>query len=73
VKNQYQTAAQLRDGIVSEYLLPPPTTRAITMWLKREGVAYTKSNPKAKRGGGPVYFSVAGARRVFESMTGGAK
>jgi len=72
-QSRFQTLPQLREGLVATYFNPPPSTRALSSWFKREGVAHTKSNPKARRGGGQVYFSVAHVERVLRTRTGGAR
>ena len=47
------------------HLDPVPSAETLRIWFDRERVPRFKSNPSAKRGGGPVYYSVLHVERLL--------
>ena len=53
------TLSELRPWL-GEYLHPlPQNDRSLVAWFRAANVARFKANPAARRGGGPVYYSVS--------------
>ena len=66
------TLPQLKKNTLPQFLDPIPTDETLRAWFDAAGVPRFKSNPSAKRGGGPVFYSVAGVEKFFRNrMTGG--
>lgn len=64
------TAEELLQTIIPAYLSPPPTKRALVRLLKSAGVQTFKASPSARRGGGRVFYSVAGTERLLRQRSG---
>lgn len=64
------TAKVIHEKIARLLFDPPPKLETFRDMLIRGGVPYTKSNPDAKRGGGPQYFHVAAAERFLRRKAG---
>lgn len=62
-----KTLKQIRETIAPLYLDPVPTDETLRTWFDEAGVPRFKSNASAKRGGGPVWYSVAGVEKFFRS------
>jgi hypothetical protein len=63
------TLDQLRQTTIRAFIDPVPSRVILRAWFK--SLPKFKANPVAKRGGGPVYYSVAAVEKFFRSrMTG---
>lgn len=63
------TLEQIRETTVRVYLDPPPSLDTLRDWFDAANIPRFKSNPGAKRGGGIVWYSVAGVEKFFRSRT----
>ena len=63
------TLARLRETTLQNFLDPIPTDEALRNLFDRAGVPRFKSNPDAKRGGGPVYYSVPHVEKLLRTRT----
>jgi hypothetical protein len=61
------TLDQLRETTIPAFLSPVPHRDTIRNWLDKARVPRFKTNPHAKRGGGPVWYSVAAVEKLLES------
>jgi len=61
------TLEQLLETTIPAFFSPPPTKDTLRDWLDNAGVPRFKSNPTAKRGGGRVWYSVAGVEKLLRS------
>jgi hypothetical protein len=66
------TIAQLRKTTLAVFIDPVPSSETLRGWFDQANIPRFKSNPSAKRGGGPCFYSVAGVEKFFRSrMIGG--
>ena len=63
------TLDQLLQTTIPAFLSPCPSRETLRAWFDAGRVPRFKSNPTAKRGGGPVYYSVAGVEKLMRSRT----
>ena len=63
------TLQQLAKTLVQAYLAPVPTDETLRDWFDDARIPRFKANPTAKRGGGPVYYSVAAVEKFLQSRT----
>lgn len=61
---------ELRAGIVAAYLSPVPSPKVLATLFRRWNVPNLKSNPAAKRGGVPRFYSVAHIERALRQNSG---
>jgi hypothetical protein len=61
------TLEELRQTIISVYLSPVPTKDTLRAWFDAAQIPRLKANPTARRGGGPVYYSVAAVEKFLRS------
>jgi len=54
---------------IPAFLSPPPSRDTLRAWFKRARIPRFKANPLARRGGGPVYYSVAAVEKFLRSHT----
>lgn len=64
-KARLATLDELLTNIIPLFLSPPPRRDTLRHWLNRARVPRFKTNPLAKRGGGAVYYSVAGVEKML--------
>lgn len=57
----------LHKHVIPLFLSPPPSTATLREWFNRARIPRFKANPLARRGGGPVYYSVAAVEKFFRS------
>lgn len=57
--------AEIRKELLPAHLHPVPSLGTLREWFDRARVPRIKSNPMAKRGGGPVYYSVAAIEKLL--------
>ncbi len=63
------TLGQLRESILRVYLNPIPTNETLRSWFDQARIPRYKSNALARRGGGPVYYSVAAVEKFLRLRT----
>lgn len=61
------TLDQLIKDTLPLFLSPVPSKDTLRAWFDRAKVPRFKPNPSAKRGGGPVYYSVAAVEKLLRS------
>ena len=57
------TLEQLLETTIPAFLSPPPSRETLRAWFDAARIPRFKSNPTAKRGGGTVFYSVAGVEK----------
>jgi hypothetical protein len=71
--NIFQNAARLATldqlilNTLPNFIAPVPSRETLRALFDRENVPRFKSNPNAERGGGPVFYSVAGVEKIFRT------
>ena len=63
------TLEQLLQTVIPAYLTPVPSRETLRAWFDQARIPRFKSNPTAKRGGGPVFYSVSGVEKFLQSRT----
>lgn len=63
------TLDQLIENILPLFLSPVPSRDTLRAWFDEAKIPRFKSNPTAKRGGGTVFYSVAGVEKLLRSRT----
>lgn len=61
------TLDEIRDKVIPLFISPVPTRETVRDWLDAAKIPRFKSNPAAKRGGGPVYYSVAATEKFLRA------
>ena len=72
--NQIQSARlatldQLAKTLIPAHLTPVPSHETLRAWFDLARIPRFKSNPAAKRGGGPVFYSVAAVEKFLQTRT----
>ena len=63
------TLEQLLQTLIPAYLSPPPTAETLREWFDAARIPRFKANPAARRGGGPVFYSVAAVEKFLQTRT----
>ena len=63
------TLDQLLQTIIPAHLAPPPCRETLRDWFDEARIPRFKTNPAAKRGGGPVFYSVAAVEKFLRNRT----
>jgi len=63
------TLEQLLQTVIPAYLTPSPSRETLRAWFDQARIPRFKSNPAAKRGGGPVFYSVSAVEKFLQSRT----
>jgi hypothetical protein len=63
------TLDQLIQSILPNFLSPIPSRETLRAWFDRAKIPRFKANPAARRGGGPVFYSVAAVEKFLRSRT----
>ncbi len=61
------TLDELIQSVLPLFVAPIPPKSTLREWF--ENLPQFKQNPAAKRGGGPVYYSVSAVEKFFQSRT----
>ena len=69
VKARFATLRELRQTVLAAYFQPIPQYR--TLRIMFANVPKLKTNPDAVRGGGELYYSVAGVEKALRSRIRG--
>ena len=59
--------AEIRTNIVGAFMHPPPSCETLRDWFDAARIPRFKSNPTAKRGGGPCFYSVAHVEKFLRT------
>lgn len=63
------TLEQLVQTLIPAYLAPTPSHETLRDWFDTARIPRFKANPTAKRGGGPVFYSVAAVEKFLQTRT----
>jgi hypothetical protein len=63
------TLDQLLKTLIPAHLDPIPSHETLRDWFDAARIPRFKSNPAAKRGGGPVFYSVAAVEKFLQTRT----
>jgi len=63
------TIEQIRSNVIAAYMDPPPSVETLRRWFDDSRIPRMKANPSAKRGGGPVYYSVMAVENMLRDRT----
>jgi len=63
------TLDQLVQTLIPAYLSPTPSHETLREWFDAARIPRFKANPAARRGGGPVFYSVAAVEKFLETRT----
>ena len=63
------TLEQLRQTTLAVHLDPVPGPETLRAWFDAANIPRFKSNPTAKRGGGPVFYSVSAVEKFLRTRT----
>ena len=63
------TLDHLSQTVIPNYLMPVPSHETLRDWFDTERIPRFKANPAAKRGGGPVFYSVAAVEKFLQTRT----
>ncbi len=61
------TLESLAKTLIPAYLDPPPSHETLRDWFDTARIPRFKANPTAKRGGGPVFYSVAAVEKFLQT------
>lgn len=61
------TLDRLQETTIRNFLDPIPSRDALRAMLEGAGIPRFKANPQAKRGGGPVYYSVSAVEKFLRN------
>ena len=59
----------LMETVIPAFLNPAPSRETLREWFDAARIPRFKANPAAKRGGGPVYYSVSAVEKFLQSRT----
>jgi hypothetical protein len=63
------TLEQLVQTLIPAYLNPTPSRETLRDWFDAARIPRFKANPAARRGGGPVFYSVAAVEKFLQTRT----
>jgi hypothetical protein len=63
------TLDQLVKTLIPAYLTPIPSHETLREWFDTARIPRFKANPAARRGGGPVFYSVAAVEKFLQTRT----
>lgn len=63
------TLDQLVKTLIPAYLTPIPSHETLRDWFDTARIPRFKANPTARRGGGPVFYSVAAVEKFLQTRT----
>ena len=59
----------LLETVIPAFLNPAPSRETLREWFDAARIPRFQANPSAKRGGGPVYYSVAAVEKFLQTRT----
>jgi trehalose utilization protein len=63
------TLDELIHGFLQQQFSPVPSREVLREWFDAAKIPRFKSNPTAKRGGGPCFYSVAAVEKFLRART----
>ncbi len=63
------TLDQLIRSVLPNFLDPIPSRETLRAWFDGARIPRFQANPSAKRGGGPVFYSVSAVEKFLRSRT----
>ncbi len=69
VSARLATLDQLIASTLPNFISPIPTRETLRNWFDAAKVPRFKANPTARRGGGPVFYSVSAVEKFLRSRT----
>ena len=69
IKARLATIDELLKTVFPLYFSPLPARCTAREWLEKAKIPRFKQNPLAKRGGGPVFYSVAAVEKFLDRNT----
>ena len=69
VSARLATLDELLKTVIPAYLTPSPGRETLRDWFDQARIPRFKANPTAKRGGGPVFYSVSAVEEFLHSRT----
>jgi hypothetical protein len=69
VKARLATLDELLENVIPAFLSPVPCRETLRAWFDEARIPRFKTNPMAKRGGGPVFYSVCHVEKFLRSRT----
>jgi len=66
--SRYATLKTLRRSLLPAFLCPVPSDKVLRDWANKAGIKRLKPNPKAKHGGGVVWYSVSGWEKYLQTL-----
>jgi hypothetical protein len=63
------TLDQLIETTLPNFIAPIPSRDTLRSWFDSAKIPRFKANPTARRGGGPVFYSVAAVEKFLRSRT----
>lgn len=68
IKARLATIRQMREHL-ENFITPVPSDETLRDWFDQARIPRFKANPAAKRGGGPVFYSVAAVEKLLQQRT----
>jgi hypothetical protein len=68
IRARAATLGELRKNVIPLYIAPIPCNGTLRAWFDRDKVPRFKAGVSAKRGGGPVFYSVAAVEKLLRSL-----
>jgi trehalose utilization protein len=63
------TLAVLRRDVLPLFITPVPCDETLRAWFDQAHIPRFKANATARRGGGPVFYSVPAVEKLLKSRT----
>lgn len=63
------TLDELIQSVIPNFIVPLPSKDTLRAWFDGANIYRFKANPEATRGGGPVYYSIAGVEKFLRQRT----
>lgn len=64
------TLAKLRSEMFPLYLDPVPKQRTLMAWMRAARIPHMKTNPRARNGGGQIYWNVVAVETWLRKRAG---
>jgi hypothetical protein len=68
-QSRLATLDELIQNTIPVFISPTPTRETLRAWFDSAQIPRFKTNPTAKRGGGPCYYSVPHVEKLLRSRT----
>jgi hypothetical protein len=67
IRARLATLPEIRENVLPNFIHPLPSNETLRALFDEYKVRRFKSNPKARRGGGPVFYSIADIENIFRN------